>query len=123
MANLPEWKTIRGRKQPFYYQLTGGGLFAFAGLWDRWGGLETSALITTQANDLVRQVHPRMPVILDPEAFGLWLDEGADREELLGLLAPFPADAMQAYPVSPRVNKGGVDGPELIEPIESAINR
>ena len=60
--------------------------------------------MTTDANALVREVHPRMPVILRPDSFGLWLDEQADREDLLGLLRPYPAERMEGFPVSPRVN-------------------
>jgi putative SOS response-associated peptidase YedK len=55
-------------------------VFAFAGLWDSWWELETTALVTTQANELVKGVHHRMPVILGPDSFDLWLDEKADRK-------------------------------------------
>jgi putative SOS response-associated peptidase YedK len=94
-------------------------VFAFAGLWDCRGELETSALVTTDANALVKGVHPRMPVILGPDSFALWLDGKADREDLLGLLRPFPAELMEGFPVATRVNRGGVEGADLIEPLRA----
>jgi putative SOS response-associated peptidase YedK len=112
-----EWKGAKGTKQPSYYRLRGGGVFAFAGLWDRWQGLETCAVVTTAANALVRPVHPRMPVILGVDAYDRWLDPEANPQDLLGLLRPYPAAAMEAYPVSTRVNRSGNDGPELVEPV------
>jgi putative SOS response-associated peptidase YedK len=114
-----EWVGAKGKKQPYHFRLKGGGVFAFAGLWDCWSELETSALVTTEANALVRPVHPRMPVILGPESFGLWLDEKADRDSLLSLLRPFPAELMESFPVSTRVNRGGVEGSDLIEPLRA----
>jgi putative SOS response-associated peptidase YedK len=114
-----EWVGAKGKKQPYHFRLKGAQLFAFAGLWDCWSELETSALVTTEANALVRPVHPRMPVILGPDSFGLWLDEKADRDSLLSLLRPFPAEMMEGFPVSTRVNRGGVEGPDLIEPLRA----
>ncbi len=85
-------------------------LFTFAGLWDEWLDkgtgeiLLTYAIITTEANDLVKSIHDRMPVILSPEAEELWLDEHEPQEGLLSLLKPFDAGKMKAYAVSPLVN-------------------
>ena len=111
-----EWQKAGKHKQPFCIRLKDGSPFAFAGLWDCYGELQTSALVTTDANALVREVHPRMPVILTPDSFGLWLDEKAERGDLLGLLRPYPAELMEGYPVSMKVNRSGVDGADLIEP-------
>jgi putative SOS response-associated peptidase YedK len=71
-----------------YFRRLDGRLFAFAGLWERWkdpngGNVETCAIITTDANDVVRPVHDRMPVILDPAAYGQWLDPRADADDLV----------------------------------------
>jgi putative SOS response-associated peptidase YedK len=111
---VPSWS----RKQPSSYRLRSRSVFAFAGLWDSWQGLETCTLVTTEANPLVRRVHPRMPVILGADSYDLWLDPNANHQELLDLLRPFPAAKMTAYPVSMRVNKTDYDGPELIEPLQ-----
>jgi putative SOS response-associated peptidase YedK len=115
-----EWTGPKGKKQPYHFRLKGGRLFAFAGLWDHWGELDTSALVTTDANEVVRPFHHRMPVILAPDSFDRWLDPNAERDELLGLLRPFPAGPMEGFPVSPRVNRGGVEGADLIAPVEVA---
>jgi putative SOS response-associated peptidase YedK len=109
----------KGQKQPYHFRLKGSPVFAFAGLWDCWWELETTALVTTQANELVKGVHHRMPVILGPDSFGLWLDEKADRTSLLNLLRPFPAELMESFPVSTRVNRGTVEGADLIEPLRA----
>jgi putative SOS response-associated peptidase YedK len=94
--------------------------FAFAGLWESWDNgeeIRSCTIITTDANDLVGKVHNRMPVILQPEDYEMWLDPDFDeREPLTSLLKPFPADAMQAYPVSRRVNKPSNNEPGCIEP-------
>jgi putative SOS response-associated peptidase YedK len=115
-----EWTGPKGKKQPYHFRLKGGKLFAFAGMWDHWQDLDTSALITTEANDLVREMHHRMPVILGADSFDLWLDAKADQKKLLSLLKPFPAELMEGFPVSTRVNRGGVEGADLIEPLEVA---
>ena len=117
-----EWSGKGGRKQPFYLRLQDGRPFAFAGLWEHWEGFEgqaidSCALLTTVPNDLIRTFHHRMPVILDPEAYALWLDpaiEQADR--LQPLLRPYPPDEMTAYPVSPRVGNPLNDTPGCIAP-------
>ena len=77
-----EWKAMGKLKQPFLYALKDGKPFAFAGLWETWHGdgepLETCAILTTAANDLARQVHDRMPVILTGEQAFAWIDPGID---------------------------------------------
>jgi putative SOS response-associated peptidase YedK len=114
-----EWTGPKGQKQPYHFRLKGSPVFAFAGLWDCWWELETTALVTTQANELVKEVHHRMPVILGPDSFDLWLDEKADRTSLLKLLRPFPAELMESFPVSTRVNRGTVEGADLIKPLRA----
>lgn len=105
-----EWKKLEKTKQPYCFTMSDDALFAFAGIWDRWkspegGTVETCSILTTSANDLVRDVHDRMPVILPPESFDLWLDPGfTTREGIVELLKPFAAGAMKKYPVSTRVN-------------------
>jgi putative SOS response-associated peptidase YedK len=112
-------EALTGAERQHHFRLKCSKVFAFAGLWDYWGELETSALVTANANDLVKEVHPRMPVILGPKNFGLWLDGEADREDLLGLLRPFPAELLEGFAVSPRVNRGGGEGADLIEPLRA----
>jgi putative SOS response-associated peptidase YedK len=105
-----EWLRQGRAKQPFCFRLADDRPFAFAGLWERWqdpGGspLETCTILTTEANDLVRAVHERMPVILPASAHALWLDPRVqDPERLRPLLGPYPADRMRAFPVSPWVS-------------------
>ena len=118
-----EWKQEGKSKIPMHIRLRDGGLFAFAGVYDRWTHPETGdpigsfALITTRPNDLIRPIHNRMPVILAPEAEDIWLDPDCTDVELLkSLLRPYPPDAMEAYPVSPAVNRPANDSPALIEP-------
>lgn len=121
-----EWRAQTSRKQPIYIHLTDRRPFAFAGLWDRWRDpqgqwITTVTLITTQPNALVQPIHSRMPVILSPADFDLWLSpqtySGADLEPLLALLRPYPAEAMQAYPVSTQVNSPQRDDPDCIRSI------
>jgi putative SOS response-associated peptidase YedK len=118
-----EWKAEARGKQPYRFTLKDGGLFAFAGLWDRWrdpagGILETFTIIVTGPNELTRAVHDRMPVILDPAAWESWLDSKTKTTDLLALLQPFPAEAMAVARVGRRVNSPANDDPSLIEAIE-----
>lgn len=106
-----EWAKLPGRrKQPWHCRLSGGGPFAFAGLWEAWRPasgppLLTRALLTTEANELVRPVHRRMPVILRPEDYALWIDRGNDDPaKVRRLLGPFAMDRMEALAVGPWVN-------------------
>jgi putative SOS response-associated peptidase YedK len=117
-----EWQKQAGKKQPFYIHLRGGGPFAFAGLWERWQGadepIESFTIVTTEANELVRSLHERMPVILPREAYKHWLDPAyAKLEELQALLRPYPAEEMAAFPVSTRVNSPRVDDAACIVPV------
>ncbi len=94
--------------------------FAFAGLWETWKNGEeicSCAIITTDANDLMGEIHHRMPVILFPENYGVWLDPDFDEKEaLVDLLKLCPSEEMEAYAVSRRVNKPANNEPSVVEP-------
>jgi len=121
-----EWHGKPGTREPHYYRLGEGGVFGIAGLWDRWvpwstgasevAPLETCTIVTTEANDLVRVIHDRMPAILDPRDYQLWLG-ARDLEELSGLLRPCPDAWLVSYAVSPHVNDVRHDDPTCIEPM------
>lgn len=116
-----EWQKSAKRKQPFFFHLRDDRPFAFAGLWESWEGadnshLETCTILTTAPNELVAPVHDRMPVIVTPDTHDAWLDPAVEQPDRLSpLLRPYPAEAMDAYPVGPLVNSPTHDGPELIE--------
>jgi putative SOS response-associated peptidase YedK len=116
-----EWRRVGAARDPYLLKMRDGRPFAFASVWDRWSKegapLETCAILTTSANELVARVHDRMPVILDPAAYDLWLDPSARDDDLHRVLRPFPAGAMVAVPVSPRVNSAAVDDPECERPV------
>ena len=117
-----EWARTEGRKQPYYFRMKTDEPFFFAGLWERWehGGkqLETCTILTTTANDVLAPVHDRMPVILDPDAYDLWLDPAVQRsDELTALLRPYPTARMTAHLVSLAVNKPIYDSADLIAPL------
>lgn len=115
-----EWQRTNGGKQPYYFQTEDRRPFAFAGLWESWSRegeeIHSCAILTTNANDLVGEIHPRMPVILPPEDYDLWLDPDARESDLLlPLLRPYPAGDMQAHPVSRKVNKPSNNDPGCVE--------
>lgn len=119
-----EWQARgKGPKQPYHIGLKGDGPFAFAGLWEAWRSqeseerVESCTIVTTDANTLLKPIHHRMPVIVAPEDYDLWLDADAPAEEALALLRPYPDDAMAFHPISTRVNKVANDDPAVIEPI------
>lgn len=115
-----EWPFSGKEKQPYRIRLKSGELFAFAGLWERWSApdgtvIHSCTIITTEANELLADLHPRMPVILKKEDEALWLDRNCDDVALLEtLLKPYPADEMEVYPVSSEVNSARNDYPSLI---------
>lgn len=116
-----EWQKQAGGKQPFFIRLADGRPFAFAGLWEHWdgpeGAVESCTILTTEPNDLVRPLHNRMPIILPPADYALWLDRSVQEPRLLQpLLRPFSTQDMMAYPVSLWVNSPQNDGPRCIEP-------
>ncbi|MDQ4121924.1 MAG: SOS response-associated peptidase [Acidobacteriota bacterium] len=121
-----EWQKARGGKQPYYFFLKNKHVFGFAGLFenriDKETGeiLETCTIITTEANEVLRPVHDRMPVILKADNYELWLDEKIkDETKLEKLLVPYSADEMSSHAVSKGVNIPDTDLPELILPIDS----
>jgi len=117
-----EWKTSRVGKQPYFVRAKSGGPIAFAGLWETWMGpngeeLETAAIVTTRANRTLDEIHDRMPVVVPPEAFNLWLDcANVDVETAMTLVAPAPDAVLEAYTVSSAVNRTANDNPALLEP-------
>lgn len=117
-----EWRREAGGKTPWAIRFVDGRPFAFAGLWESWGGgedepLETCTILTTSPNPVVAPLHDRMPVILDPGDYDEWLAAGELSEERRTLLlGPHPPQGMHAYPVSRRVNSPANDDPSLLEP-------
>ena len=118
-----EWQEAGGAKRPMRVAMRSGEPFAFAGLWSMWKDAEgnrfpSCAIITTAANDLLRPIHHRMPVILPQEAEDIWLDKALDDSvALTQLLEPYPDDAMEAYEVSGLVNSASNDIPEVTTPV------
>ena len=112
-----EWESQGRRKQPWFIRMQDSRPFAFAGLWDRWTdpegrAVESCTIITTTPNDLIRRFHHRMPVILAPADYDLWLDVRVrDVDRLLPLLAPYPPNEMTANPVNLLVNNPANDSP------------
>ncbi|MCS7220418.1 MAG: SOS response-associated peptidase [Anaerolineae bacterium] len=107
---------------PIYIRLKSGKPFAFAGLWEIWrsadgASLFSCAIITTPPNELIEEIHDRMPAVLRPEAYTMWLDPMIQTPETLSeLLKPYPASEMEAYPVSTLVNNPKNDLPACILP-------
>lgn len=117
-----EWKKEGGAKIPVYIHLKKRKPFAFAGLWDRWQSpdgehLHSCTIITTEANELLKPIHLRMPVILKSSDYQLWLGRTIEEpEELQGLIRPFESDQMAFYPVSTFVNSPANNTPKCIQP-------
>jgi putative SOS response-associated peptidase YedK len=117
-----EWKAERGHKTPYYIHLKSSEPFAFAGVFEtnKMDGkeLQNFAIITTAPNELMKPIHNRMPVILNRDTEAAWLNPDTAPDEALDILAdPVSADEMEAYRVSPNVNRPGFDRPEAREPI------
>lgn len=117
-----EWMpTAAKTKQPYYIQIPNHAVFSFAGLWEHWEGgeevIESCTIITTAANEATKQIHGRMPVILDPDDYDLWLNPDAPQETLQKLLVPYSRHPMTLFPVSTRVNSPKNTGPECIQPL------
>jgi putative SOS response-associated peptidase YedK len=117
-----EWQRNGKEKQPFHFGMQDDCLFAFAGLWDRWQDpdgavIESCSILTTNANSLLAGIHDRMPVILRPAHYDLWLDPGFKNVKALGeLLAPFDAAKMRSFPVSSRINAVANEDPDCVLP-------
>ena len=120
-----EWQAQGKGKQPFYIAPADGGIFAFAGLWEKWTGpdgseLESATILTVEPNELMAPIHNRMPLILAPEDYGVWLGRGGDDTpaalaQLQHLFRPYLSAAMEAYPVYTYVNNARNEGPACIE--------
>jgi putative SOS response-associated peptidase YedK len=115
-----DWKHEGKSKQPYYFRMKNGRPFGFAGIWEEWKApdgtlLDTFSILTTTANDLVATVHERMPVILPFDDYGTWLNKHlTDPAQLEPFYEPFPAELMDAYPVSDQVNTVRNNSPENI---------
>jgi len=118
-----EWKKISGRKdkQPYFVRMGDGSLFSFAGLWSSWTDtssgevLRTCTIITTEPNALLAEIHDRMPVIVNRNQYGLWLNSKAKADELRLLFRPFDPGLMTTYPVSTLCNNAANDSRQCIE--------
>ena len=121
-----EWQAIKGSraKQPYAIAMKSGQPFALAGIWENWRKpdlgewVRTFAIITTEANELLREIHDRMPVILAPEAYDRWLS--CIEPDPHDLLVPFPSELMRIWPISTRVNKPDNDDPGILDALEPA---
>ncbi len=117
-----EWKQAGTHKQPYYIHLKSGGPFAFAGLWESWSGpngeeVESAAIVTTAANAALAPIHERMPAIVEPVAYDLWLDcRKVDHETAAALIAPAREGLLAMHPVSTAVNRVANDDARLIAP-------
>ena len=114
-----EWKKLGKGKQPYFIRMKDQQAFAFAGLWDIWekegDALVSGTIITTGANNLVADIHDRMPVIISPDSYEIWLDH--DGKDIMNLLKPYPAEEMEAYPVSRLVSSPANNSPDNIYPV------
>ena len=125
MSGFYEWRKVGTGRMPYYVHLLNTDVFAVAGLHEFWPGrdgtapIESFTVITTEANELMRPLHDRMPAILHESDYEAWLaPKDQDPAALRALLAPYPAEEMRAYLVSPRINSAKNDGPELIQEVE-----
>src|SRR4030081_3440057 len=120
-----EWSEFGERKRPFFVRQKAGGPSAFRGLCGTWMGpkgeeVETVAIIPPPANRLLGTIAERMPAILPPDAFDLWLDcAKVDALTAAAFIVPAPEALLEAYPVSTAVNRTANDGPELIAPVSA----
>lgn len=118
-----EWERNGKVTQPYYFQMKDEMPFAFAGIWDRWQGagrsITSCAIITTHANELLATIHHRMPVIIEPASYDLWLTGRAP--DVKSLLTPFPASAMTSHTVSRDVNDVKVDDEHLVQPTDGDV--
>ena len=119
-----EWERNGKISQPYYFQMKDQAPFAFAGIWDRWKSediwIMSCAIVTTTANELLAPIHHRMPVIISPESYDLWLADDP-RFPFKDLLAPFPASEMISHTVTHDVNDVKVDDPHLVERVDSFV--
>ena len=116
-----EWKREGKIPKPIYFHPRSHGIFAFAGLWARsrtGSGVEQHSftIITGKPNELIKQIHDRMPIVLDPSTYAAWLDPSLDAEGARALLGVPPVGDWTGEPVSTWVNKADHDDPKCIEP-------
>jgi putative SOS response-associated peptidase YedK len=122
LTGFYEWKRTGKARQPFNVRRKDGRVFGVAGLWDRLESgdlepLESCLVLTTTPNDVVRSIHDRMPVILDPASYATWLDPAPrGGRDLISRLQLLPEDALETYAVSSLVNRAGVEDPRCLEP-------
>jgi putative SOS response-associated peptidase YedK len=121
-----EWQRTGKFRQPYCFEVSGGELFAFAGLWDRWKDpsgqwVKSCSILTTTPNALTSSVHDRMPAILDPDSYDLWLDPGMTNVETVSALQkPYDPLRMRCYPVSTRINHVANDDEDCCLPVHLA---
>jgi putative SOS response-associated peptidase YedK len=121
-----EWKSDGERKRPHFIRPRGGGPIAFAGLWETWMGpngeeVETACIVTTRANRTLAPIHDRMPVVITPDAFEMWLDSAhVDATTAAALIVPAPDDLFEALEISTAVNRTANDSAALIEPVAAS---
>jgi putative SOS response-associated peptidase YedK len=121
-----EWApAATGGKQPHFIRLASGAPMALAGLWEHWTApageeVSTFTILTIDANERLAPIHDRMPVILPPETWSLWLNPARTPAQVAPLLRPYPSDSMQLWPVSKRVGNVRADDPSLIELVPPA---
>ena len=121
---LYEWRRVSPRKrQPYHIRMKTGSLFAFAGLWERWQGptghqLESCTILTTQANDLLRSIHYRMPVIVPEPQYDRWMDTNHyEVDSIERFLRPLPSQLLAIEPVSTHVNNPANDSQQCVQPV------
>jgi putative SOS response-associated peptidase YedK len=122
VSGFYEWSRLGGEKKPFYIHMADKSAMAMAGIWEYWKGpegpIESFSILTTSANKVVGQLHDRMPVILRPEDYGMWLDASLQNpHDLEHLYVPFPDEEISLYEVSKVVNNARHDSPDCIEPV------
>jgi putative SOS response-associated peptidase YedK len=118
-----EWRKMGSVKQPYCFEVGEGEVFALAGLWDQWASpdgeiIESCTILTTTPNSLVADLHDRMPVIVPPDKYNLWLDpDVTDFKAICDILKPYDATAMRLYPVNRRLNNSNNDDAESASPV------
>jgi putative SOS response-associated peptidase YedK len=105
-------------KQPIFIRMREGQSFVFAGLWDRWNGMESFTIITTRPNELCSKVHDRMPAILKEQDFTKWINPTSLVEEITTLIQAYAADEMECFPVSRLVNSPRSDSAACVQPLD-----
>lgn len=122
-----EWASTPSGKIPHYITMRDGTPLALAGIWDSWKShdgetLETFAILTTTANSLIATLHDRMPVLLHPTEFELWLDRSTNNpEKLRRLYQPYPSELLREWEVTTLVNNPNNESPETVVPVRVPI--